>query len=400
MVNLLVSKIDNIKVIQVDESRLSVAHKEAKSNKPSPFEKSGGENYSIDLGAGEKVHSIKIHTLDKNETDALFDVLYNKRDCEIVDKFVGKIKVHIDKVEVVNSDKHIGITIFNITATVQDIQKAPKVNATAQLKQRVSMMEDELAIECGKFAQTIKEIGTTDTIVDVLTNKTNFIDEMLGAMEQGLQDMLDLTFIAFDFYNGIQSRVNRVKRIGETLSMIATLPNAFIDLMLGISDTVTSKNVKLFETVASNGRIIKTSSEDLSEFSQVEAISLKKRLQTNQLLNLVTAIGEMKQALTKEYKSQQEFDTQVNLCILRLESTTLLYDDIVSTQQILKIYSNTKRINRIIDYEIKKETPLIAIIYELYGNTENYDAIRKINNLADNDAIIGTIKVYENASIS
>jgi len=48
MVKLLVSKINEIKVIQVDESRLTVSHKNAKSNKPSP-EKKDGENYSIDL---------------------------------------------------------------------------------------------------------------------------------------------------------------------------------------------------------------------------------------------------------------------------------------------------------------------------------------------------------------
>jgi hypothetical protein len=400
MVNLLVSKIDNIQVIQVDESRLSVAHKEAKSNKPSPFDKVGGENYSVDLGAGEKVHSIKIHTLDKNETDALFDLLYNKRNCTITDKFVGKIKVKIDKVEIVNSDKHIGKTIFNITATVQDIKKVPTVNATAQLKQTIATMEEEVAIECEKFANTIKEVGTTDTIVDELTNEENYLDLMLDAMEQSLQDIVDLAFIAFDFYNGIQSRVNRIKRIGETLSMITTLPNAFIDLMLGITDIFTSKNVGLFETSASNGRVIKSSNEDLSEFSQIEITAIKKSLQTNQLLNLVTATGEMKQALTKQYKSQQEFDAQVSLCITRLESTNLSYENIVIAQQVLKAYSNTKHINSIVDYEVTKETPLIAIVYELYGSTENYDVIKTINNFADNDAIIGTIKVYEYASIS
>lgn len=400
MVNLLVSKVDSIEVIQVDESRLSVAHKEAKSNKPSAFDTDGGENYSVDLGAGEKSHTIKIHTLDKNETDALFDILYNKRNCTITDKFIGKIKVKIDKIEIVNSDKHIGKTIFNITATVQDIQKVPTVNTTARLKQTIATMEDEIATEGAKFADTIKEVGTIDTVVDTLTNKANFFDEMLGAMEQGLQDVVDLEFIAFDFYNGIQSRVNRIKRIGETLAMITTLPNAFIDLMLGVTDTITGKNVGLFETSTSNGRVIKSLDEDLSEYSQIEATAIKKSLRTNQLLNLVTATGEMKQALTRQYNSQQEFDAQVDLCILRLESTTLSYDKIVIAQQVLKAYSNTKSINSVIDYEVTKETPLVAIVYELYGSVENYDAIRKINNFADNDAIIGTIKVYEYASIS
>lgn len=394
MVNLLVSKINNIKVLQVDESRLTVTHKKAKSNKPSPFG-NGDENYSIDLGAGDKVHNIKIHALDKTETANLFDILYSKRECEITDKFFGKIKVAIDKVEVINSDKHIGKTIFNITANVQGEVKAPTINATAQLKSTIATLEDEILTQSEAFAQVIKETGTVDTIIDEITNTESFIDEMLSTIEDGLELILDLQFMAFDFYNEIQSKINRVKRIGETLKLITQLPADFAKLMLGISDTFTSKNVDLFATVTSTGRTIKSFDEDLSEFSQVEVEAIRKKLQSTQLLNLVTATGEMKQALNKEYKSQQEFDAQVELCIERLESTSLSYEQVVMMQQILKAYSNTKSIQKLIDYEVVEETPLVAIVYKLYGNLDFYDEIRTINNFADNDAVIGTIKVYD-----
>ena len=394
MVNLLVSKINNIKVIQVDESKLAVTHKKAQSNKPSPFG-SGDENYSIDLGAGDKVHNIKIHTLDKTETSNLFDILYSKRECEITDKFFGKIKVFIDKVEVTNSDKHIGKTIFNITASVQGEIKLPTPNATAQLKKTIGTLEAEIETKASEFAQVIKESGTVDTVVDTLTNTESFIDEMLSTIEDGLEAILDVAFMAFDFYNEIQSKINRVKRIGETLKLIVSLPNDFISLMLGMSDTFTSKNVDIFETVTSTGRVVKSFDEDLSEFSQVEVEAIKKSLQSNQLLNLVTATGEMKQALNKEYNSQQEFDAQVDLCIKRLESTPLSYEQVVEMQQILKAYSNTRIIQKIIDYEVKEPTPLVAIVYALYGNLDYYDELRKINNFADNDAILGTLKVYD-----
>ena len=261
-------------------------------------------------------------------------------------------------------------------------------------------MEDEIEVVAQEFADVIKETGTTDEIVDAVTNTTSFIDDMLDTVSAGLEDILDLTFIAFDFYNGIQSRVNRIKRIGETLKLITSLPNAFIELVLSITDTETGKNVALFETVTSTGAIIKSFNEDLSAYSQVEVEAIKKSLQSNQLLNLVTATGEMKQALTKQYKSQQEFDAQIDLCIVRLESTPLSYGKIVEAQQILKTYSNYKKLKKIIDYEVKKEAPLVAIVYELDGNMDFYNDLRVINNFADNDAIIGTIKVYDNESVS
>jgi hypothetical protein len=397
MFKLLVSKINEIKVIQVDESLLAVSHKKAKSNKPSPAKKDG-ENYSIDLGAGARVHTIKIHTLDKNETDTLFDVLYNERFCEITDKFIGKIKVYIDKVEISNSDKHIGKTIFNITATVQDIEKVPTVNATAQLKSTVTALEVEIATASTAFAETIKEVGTVDTIIDVATNTESFIDEAMSLMEDGLEAILDLQFIAFDFYNKIQSKVNRLKRIGETLKLVTSLPNAFLNLLLDTTDVQTGKNVKIFATKTSKATTIKSFDDDLSAFSQVEVEAIKKSLQSNQLLNLVTAVGEMKQALTKQYSSQQEFDTQISICIERLESTPLAYDKIVDAQQILKSYSNIRKLNQIVDYEVVKALPLASIVYGLYGNLDNYDAIRLINNFADNDNIVGNIKVFEDAN--
>ena len=404
MVNLLISKINDIQVTQVDESKLTVDNKKADSNKPAQSKTSptsitnGGENTTVDLGAGAKKHTIKVFTFDKNETDTLFNVLYNERFCEITDKFIGKIKVYIDKVEITNSEKHIGKTIFNISATVQDIKKTPSTNATAQLKNTVLFMEDQIAIEADDFADVIKEVGTIDTTIDAFTNIESFVDAMLDTVDQGLQDVLNLTLVTFDYYNKIQAKTNRVKRISETLKLITSLPNAFVDLLLDISDTETAKNVALFETITSTSAIIKSIDADLSEDSQVEVDAIIKNLQSNQLLNLVTATGEMKQALTKQYKSQQEFDTQIDLCILRLESTPLSYDEIVQAQQTLKAYSNFKKLNKIIDYEIKRETPLVAIVYDLYGNLDFYDDLRTINNFADNDAIIGTIKVYDNAS--
>jgi hypothetical protein len=147
MINLLVSKIDDIQIVQVGESKISIKHKKCESKKPAkkddnPFKPDGGgENASIDLGAGAKKFNIEAYTFNKTETSKLFNILYNIRYCTITDKFFGKIKVYIDELEVINSDKHITKTIFNISGTVQDIEKIPSIDAEVQLKNIVGDFE-------------------------------------------------------------------------------------------------------------------------------------------------------------------------------------------------------------------------------------------------------------------
>ena len=403
MTNLLISKIDDIQVVQVGESEISIKHKKCESNKPAekgknPFEKNeGGENKSIDLGAGAKKFKIKLYTFDKSETNRLFDILYNTRYCTVTDKFFGKIKVYIDGLDVTNSDKHITKTIFSINATVQDIEKLPTVNAEAQLKNTISDFELELEQKALEFAETIKTVDTTivDDIIDATETGIKFVDDALQLVEDGLQAVLDSQFMAFDVYNGVMARVNRIKRIGETLKLIQKLPNDFSKLLKNMTDTQTSKPVEIFTTKTKKGVVIKNLDESLNYLSQLELEKVKKDFSANQLLNLMTAISEMKQALTKEYKSQQEFDEQVEVCIERLEYTTLNYEKVVNAQQILKDYSNQKQIQKLIDYEVKEETPLTQIVFNLYGNLDNYNDLRLLNNLADNDAVIGIIKVYD-----
>lgn len=402
MINLLVSKIDDIQIVQVGESKISIKHKKCESKKPAkkggnPLETDeGGENVSVDLGAGAKKFNIEAYTFNKTETSRLFNILYNIRYCTITDKFFGKIKVYIDELEVVNSDKHITKTIFNISGTVQDIEKIPSIDAEVQLKNIVGDFEIELVKEALTFAETIETTATTfvDEFMNAFDTGVRFIDDALQMVEDGLQMVLDAETFVFDIYNGVMARVNRAKRIGETLKLIIALPNDFANLIKKTTNTKTFKPLNIFETKTKKGVIIKSLS-DATYLSQTEFEKVKKDFSANQLLNLTTAVGEMKQALTKEYASQQEFDYQIEICIKRLEFTNLSYEKIVNAQQVLKAYSNQKAIQKLIDYEVKDGKPLTQIIFDLYGNVESYDELRLLNNFADNDDIVGTVKVYQ-----
>ena len=407
MINLLVSKIDDIQIVQVGESKISIKHKKCESKKPAkkggnPLETDeGGENVSIDLGAGAKKFNIEAYTFNKAETSRLFNILYNIRYCTITDKFFGKIKVYIDELDVVNSDEHITKTIFSISGTVQDIEKIPSTDAEALMNNVVDDFEIELVKEALTFAETIETTATTfiDEFMSAFDTGVRFVDSALQMVEDGLQKILDAETFVFDIYNGVMARANRAKRIGETLKLIIALPNDFANLVKKTTNTKTFKPLNIFETKTKKGTVIKNLSE-ANYLSQIEFEIVKKDFSANQLLNLTTAVGEMKQILTKEYASQQEFDYQVEICIKRLEFTNLNYEKIVNAQQIIKAYSNQKTIQRLIDYEIKDGKPLTQIVFDLYGNLANYEELRMLNNFADNDDIIGTVKVYQNESAS
>jgi prophage DNA circulation protein len=402
MINLLVSKIDDIQIVQVGESKISIKHKKCESKKPAkkggnPLEADeGGENVSIDLGAGAKKFNIEAYTFNKAETSRLFDILYTIRYCTITDKFFGKIKVYIDELEVINSDRHITKTIFNISGTVQDIEKVPSIDAEVQLKNIVGDFEIELVQNALTFAETIETTATTfiDELVSAIDTGVKFVDDALQMVEDGLQMILDAETFVFDIYNGVMARVNRAKRIGETLKLVIALPNDFANLIKKMTNTKTFKPLDIFTTKTKKGVVVK-SLNDVTYLSQFEFEKVKKDFVANQLLNLTTAVGEMKQALTKEYTSQQEFDEQIIVCIERLEYTGLSYEKIVNAQQILKAYSNQKAIQKLIDYDVKDGLPLTQIVFSLYGNLNNYDELRLLNNFADNDDIIGNVKVYQ-----
>lgn len=406
MINLLVSKIDDIQIVQVGESKVSIRHKKCESKKPSkkggnPLEADeGGENVSIDLGAGAKKFNIEAYTFNKAETSRLFDILYNIRYCTITDKFFGKIKVYIDDLEVINSDKHITKTIFNIRGTVQDIEKIPSTDAEALLNNVIDDFEIELIKEALTFAETIETTATTiiDEFMNAFDTGVRFIDDALQMVEDGLQKILDAETFVFDIYNGVMARVNRGKRIGETLKLIIALPNDFANLIKKTTNTKTFKPLNIFETKTKKGVVVRNLNE-ATYLSQFEFEKVKKDFGANQLLNLTTAVSEMKQILTKDYSSQQEFDYEVDICIKRLEYTNLDYEKVVNAQQIIKIYSNQKAIQKLVNIEITESKPLAKIVYDLYDNLNNYDELRLINNFADNDNIKGFVKVYQNESI-
>ena len=209
---LLVSKIDNIEIMQDGDSVLTSENKSHESTKvvfdaSAETSKERGTTKTVDLGKGSEKHSLKFYVLDRNQNDAILHIIRDLRTCVITDKYKGKLTVYIDRYKITDSDKHFGKTVFEIECTVQDVEYAPTVNYTAKLKSQVAQMELEIAEKVKEIAEN--EITTVETIVDVATGAENFVDDVMNTIQSGINDIVSLQSDVLDAYSGVMSRVNK-----------------------------------------------------------------------------------------------------------------------------------------------------------------------------------------------
>jgi len=392
---LLVSKIDNIEIMQDGDSVLTSENKSHESTKvvfdaSAETSKERGTTKTVDLGKGSEKHSLKFYVLDRNQNDAILHIIRDLRTCVITDKYKGKLTVYIDRYKITDSDKHFGKTVFEIECTVQDVEYAPTVNYTAKLKSQVAQMELEIAEKVKEIAEN--EITTVETIVDVATGAENFVDDVMNTIQSGINDIVSLQSDVLDAYSGVMSRVNKLKRMGETLKNITKFPQDFIDLVIGATNDNKKTNAPIYETLV---RGVGISKINIDTLSQIEYIDAMKQEKANQLNNLVASTAEIKKALSDDFGSQQTFETHIEIALERLAYIGYSYEEVVDKQQLLKAYANTQKYRSMIEIDITTTKPLTEIVFNLYGNLDNYDEIEKMNGFKDNDIVYGTVKVYE-----
>lgn len=386
MVKLLISKIDNINVVQVDSSIISIQHKRAKSSKPASkqgnplADEKGGSNNTVDLGAGEKKFKTKIYSFDANDTNALFEILYNKRSCVVQDKFFGKIKAYVNGLSVENSDKHLGVTIFDIDISIQEIEKKPVENVASKLNSQIEFLELELYDNAIDFAKEVDNI-MEDNIFEKLSK---FVDSALQLVSDTLNDLIGYISTPLQTMSSIRNVINTKLRLADSLKILKELPNGFANLLKDLTNFKTSTSFPVLTPIA-----------NLENKSQIEREQEEKNNSAKKLINLTVGIGELKEILEDDFISKQALNKKISDCIERLENTDISQERLMEIKYLTKAIAMQKDTKNIKVITIRDYTPLTSIVYSLYGNLEHLENIKKINNLSEYDGIIGTLKVYE-----
>lgn len=415
---LFISKIGGIKVIQAGDSKLDVTHKSEDGGKIGGFGHQGSNN-TVDLGKGKRINTIKVRVTNNADNEALHNILYLERYTTITDKFRGTTNVYIDKFTMTDSDKHVGLTIYEITYTEQD-------DGGASLQSfGIRLFSDALGF-ISTLTQDIEAIssmaGLTMGAIDELEKGLVSIVDGAKGIEDPYFEATEKARIKKDIKEGvqeIQASKTRLKSAVEGIINFRT-PVRNIDAdryekrmkqagakIKGLVRGRTAKKNTLTEHLrkVSNYPISEASyvfkpkigekyiSEDI-EYIGIHSEEYICKKEIAYFLNKVKMIRGIKSILLGGYNSRSDFESEVDDAVIRLHNIGKREDEIEAVVYNLRAYANMQRYREIIEIEVKEYKPLIDIVYGLYGDTDDYDAIRDMNGFADNDRIIGTVKVY------
>lgn len=409
MSTLLISSVDGIEVIQVGESKLSVTNKSQdagtvgapKVSKKTTFSgigfskspakkvaRSPGQNKTVDLGKGKQTLSIKIFVSDRADNDALFDILHKQRFCKITDKFKGTIRVYINSVTVIDSDKHVDRTIFEIKASIEDLDRPADTDYTTL---------------ASGLADDLKETKIRDSIDSL--SKLSPSSPTLERVEAGLSAIVSPDSRDTQSWAEKKAGVS-VHDIKTRVNDVVTFPDDLVKLATKISDIPEFSDSKPDESAKPSTAVAKmpifsstVRGEPVSNFNEIELsqIEISELIIENivsELLNQVKLLKDIHLALGGGFATRESFDEGVDQILQRLISAGYSSSEIADFTYIIKSFANTQDYPTTIVVNIAVPRPLVRIVYDRYGSLDSYSRIEALNSFKDNDSVSGAVRVF------
>ena len=206
--------IDGVPVIQDGESTITVDNKTASYTNPY------SKNTIFDLGAGQQKISFSFHVTSEAASALLYDKLLNKRKITILDKFLGSFNIIIESFERANSDSHIGVTRYKLTAVVveEDSPFAFTGSLPAQLISSSLLLMNAVTLSLNlKNNLNVQSVLTTiSSVASSFSNSLNFVNTSLSALSNAK---------------------NILNSIAENALYFASNSNIFKDIMFDIKNT-------------------------------------------------------------------------------------------------------------------------------------------------------------------
>jgi len=427
MATLLISKVNDINIIQVGESKLIVKNKSQNADKVGGFKGSfggigfSGQNKTVDIGKGRKEVSLRVFVDDRGDNDALFDILYNKRFCTIVDKFKGKIKVYIDSVTVTDSDKHVDRTIFDIKATVQDLTKAATVSYSQELASIAQVIKDK---KLKALWLRLKDAVTgVEDKVSYVNGKIEYADSSLEKLIKGINSIMSIRTSVNSVYNQLSRTVDSVLSMKDVIVSLIEFPGAFIDMVGELLDDVSSivnppkNNKSVVKLTLDGGETDVSYNEDITHvsvipishpqvrgknledvdentLSQIEKESLEREIVCTQIVNNVKLMVDIQSLMHGGFASRDDFELAVNEVLKRLDYVGYSADEIAYVTYIVKSYAHQQQYKNVITINVPIAKPLVRIVYDKYGDLDNYRRVESLNSFKDNDSVSGEVRLF------
>jgi len=401
-ISLLISKVNDIQVLQVGESRLSVNNRKADGSKVSAVDKLAtrvgrGSTRTIDLGAGPKQHTVTIVVSDRSDNDKLFDVLYNDRNCDITDKFKGKLHVYIDSVDIVDSDAHINQTVYTVNCTEQTLERTPSINYGAKVLTTAMAVKSELLADVSAFSGFIESV---ESFIDG-TGVMQFYDSGLEIIHGVIDTVDDIRVGILESASPIIYRVNRAQRIITAVRSIKSFPSQFVELVTDTFGSFTrtsvekrTRNYKVKKVVVPIVRGKPASKVDLRVISGIERDKLEKDQRAAWIANKVTFLEDVDALTTVKFLSDTHFSKVVEATIAKIYEMGYPEDKVADIVFTIKRFAAEQEWGDIVTID-GGGRPMVSIVYDRYGNTDKLERILEINAFKDNDNITTKVKVLQ-----
>jgi len=377
--NIYISKINDVEVIQASNSTLSSNNKTSNRG-----DVNKGKNKIVDLGEGIKELNSQFYIKDNSTFTQIYDIVSKERACTIIDKFLGEIKCNISSYSFKNSDKHLGVTILDIKFIITE-DFNPKIDYRGKILVDISNIQDKIM---PKYLNTLDVSNFKN--LDNLDN----IEHTFNQLDTNVLLDLEDKFTTFtNYYNNINSNINRALLNGKNI--IDTITNTIIDIkQIDFSIKHLYKNLihipHLTFTDIRNFRYINTSTSNIINKNS-------NTLFVNNLL-LISNLSNVLNAPNRHVLNNLETNIKQlvdNNNIINTSNTTDTKVDIDYNSIFRDIQQFIKNADKQI-YTVNVNLELVSrIVYKRYGNLDNLEDILFLNYLNEDTILKGELKLFK-----
>lgn len=397
---------------------------------------SGGETKTISAGRTSRKYSAQFVLKSVSDKRALQSILFGEEECTLTDINGAKVRVFIDSYSIEDSISSIGRSEYSLSFTIQEGGIVPPVNAKTDLlnardlvRERIrknveanktkfsSMTSDEYKNKIKEQISKAKKLGKNieplermrlEALEKYPAGILSFVDPVTDLMRSGLEKFLEVKIAVFSPIIRDRVRVTTTKKLVNAIRNLDRVPSEFIDLVTDLArdlglvqeieaspfDVVTKSEILPEYIPEINGESVeKLSPKDIEELPTRERESIARQWVVCRTLNMTKVMSDINLLLSGEFANEEDFKKTLNQIYGFVEYCGLDGEDIRSIVHSVNMYANTQDYMSVTTIEVKNFTPLLRIVYDLYGDLENYSVISALNGFKNNARVRGTVKV-------
>ena len=128
--------------------------------------------------------------------------------------------------------------------------------------------------------------------------------------------------------------------------------------------------------------------------SQIEIERVLRESASTTIVNKVKVIRDMNSIIDGGFNSRLDFELTIDAIVERLNHVGYSVEEISEKVHLVKLFANEQSYREIVEIDITISESLVSVVYGRYGNLDNYLSIEAMNGLADNDYVLGKIRVF------